>query len=199
VKAAAAGAVTLGATVMLVALVATPGQWWRGYVSEAGVPGQPHAGAYRAGLLLLAAGVAVLGRVVRVPLVAAGLPVSALLAGTSAVVPCTTGCPLPPYEPTTATDVVHASAGILGMALLAGAMVLMWLAPGPQTRVSRIVAAGAAVLTVPLGIAFGLNLLLAGRDLTGAVLERILLVVSVCWLVGTALVPDTVSRWNIAR
>ena len=59
--AAGAGfAVLAGAIVMLVALVAAPGPWLRGYVSEAGTAGQPFAGAYRWGLLVLALGVALL-------------------------------------------------------------------------------------------------------------------------------------------
>jgi hypothetical protein len=181
--AVAALAVAGGAGAMLFALVAGPGAWWQGYVSEAGTSGRPYAVVYRLGLVVLALGVALLGRALR----PAGLflLVSAVLAGTSGVVPCSDRCPLPPYEPTTPADVVHAAASILGMAGLAGAMaVTWWTAARPAIR--RLTAAGLA-LTVVLGAALGLTMLLAGRGTTGALLERVLLVVAVSWLVGAAL------------
>jgi hypothetical protein len=198
--AAAALTVTGGAGTMLTALVAAPGPWWQGYVSEAGTAGQPYAVPYRWGLVLLAIGVAMLawalrperrgpagrlGRLRHARLAAVFLAVAALLAGTSGVVPCSNQCPLPPYEPTTVADVVHAAASILGMVVLAGAMVTTWLADlRPPTR--RL-AAGAIALTAPLGAALALTMLLVGRGTLGAVLERLLLVVAVSWVVGTAL------------
>jgi hypothetical protein len=181
--AVAAFTVTAGAGVMLFALVAGPGSWEQGYVSEAGVAGRPYAVVYRLGLVLLAIGVALLGRVLR----RAGLLllVAAVLAGTSGVVPCSDQCPLPPYEPTTPADLLHTAASILGMAALAAAMAVTWSAV-VRPAVRRLTAA-ALTLTVPLGAALGLTMLLAGRDTTSALLERILLVVAVSWLVGTAL------------
>ncbi|MEU4243311.1 DUF998 domain-containing protein [Actinoplanes sp. NPDC026619] len=181
--AAAALTVTGGAAAMLFALVAGPGAWWRGYVSEAGAAGQPYAVVYRLGLILLALGVALLGRALR----RAGLLllVAAVLAGTSGVVPCSDQCPLPPYEPTTPADVVHTAASILGMAVLAVAMALTWRsAVRPAIRRLTVVA---LALTVPLGAALGLTMLFAGRGTTGALLERILLAVAVSWLIGAAL------------
>jgi hypothetical protein len=128
---------------MLVALVAAPGPWTQGYVSEAGTAGQPSAGPYRWGLILLAAGVALLGVAVRrhrpAALLLAG---AAVLAGTSGAVPCSERCPLPPYEPTTPADVVHAGAAILGMMLLAGAMIAV--ARSDLPRVARRMAAAIA-------------------------------------------------------
>jgi hypothetical protein len=108
-----------------------------------------------------------------------------VLAGTSGVVPCSDQCPLPPYEPTTPADLLHTAASILGMAALAAAMAVTWSAV-VRPAVRRLTAA-ALTLTVPLGAALGLTMLLAGRDTTSALLERILLVVAVSWLVGTAL------------
>ena len=190
--AAAALTVTGGAATTLVALVATPGPWWRGYVSEAGTAGQPYAVAYRWGLILLALGVALLGLALRPgghrpperpgrlrdgTLAAACLALAAALAGTSGAVPCSHRCPLPPYEPTTLADVVHVTASVLGMAVLAGAMAATLLADLPAP--TRRLAAGAAALTVPLGGAMGLTMLLAGRSTLGAVLERVLLLVGV--------------------
>ncbi|WP_436532280.1 DUF998 domain-containing protein [Actinoplanes sp. HUAS TT8] len=175
--AVAAVAVTAGAGVMLAALVADPGPWWRGYVSEAGAAGHPYAIIYRLGLVLLAIGVALLGRAQ--PRIGLLLLVAAGLAGTSGVVPCSDGCPLPPFEPTTLTDVVHTAASILGMFVLAAAMAAR---PAP-----RSLSTVALALTVPLGAALGLMMLFAGRGATSAILERVLLVVAVSWLVGIAL------------
>ncbi|GIM92237.1 DUF998 domain-containing protein [Paractinoplanes toevensis] len=182
--AAASGlAVTGGAGLMLYALIAAPEPWWQGYVSEAGAAGHPYAMVYRLGLVLLAAGVALLGRALRRARLL--LLVAAVLAGTSSAVPCTDRCPLPPYEPTTPADLVHTGASILGMAVLAGAMALTWKAAA-RPAIRRLTAA-ALTLTLPLSAVFGLTMLLAGRGTTGALLERILLVVAVSWLVGTAL------------
>jgi Protein of unknown function (DUF998) len=192
--AAASGAAVLcGATTMLVALVAAPGPSLRGYVSEAGTAGRPTATAYRVGLVVLAVGVALLGAALRpVPgfravarTVAPALFTAAVLAGTSGTVPCTDRCPLPPFEPTTWADVVHSAASILGVAVLAFAMVALALSPEFRAAPRRL-AACAAGLTVPLGAALGLTMLLAGRGPVGAVLERLLLAVAVSWLVGAA-------------
>ena len=181
--AVAAFIVTAGAGVMLYALVREPGPWWQGYVSEVGVAGRPYAMVYRLGLLLLALGVAVLAQASRRARLL--LLTAAVFAGTSGVVACTDQCPLPPYEPTTPADVIHTAAAILGMAVLAAGMaVTWWEASRPAIR--RL-AAAALTLTVPLGAALGLIMLFAGRGVAGAVLERVMLVVAVSWLVGTAL------------
>jgi hypothetical protein len=183
-SAAAASTVLGGAAIMLVALVAAPGPWLSGYVSEAGVAGQPLAYAYRCGLIVLALGVALLGRAFD-GWPAALLTVAAVLAGASAAMPCSARCPLPPYEPTTPGDVVHASASILGMIVLAGAMSAVAVS-ALRPAVRRLALAGAALL-VPLGAVLGLLMLLVGRSRTGADLERVMLVVAVSWLAGTAL------------
>ncbi len=196
--AATAGpAVGTGAVIMLSALIGAPGSWLTGYVSEAGTASQPYAAAYRAGLLLLALGVGLLGAAfAEQPHIRAGFPrrpgalvatllaASGLMAATSGVVSCSDRCPLPPFEPTTVADVVHTAAGIAGIALLAVAMlVVAVLDPRPVLR--RLAVAGAAG-TVPLGVALGLTMLFAGRGPLGAVLERVLLVLAVSWLVGTS-------------
>ena len=179
----AALVVAAGAAIMLVALVARPGSWLVGYVSEAGTAGQRFSGAYRSGLIGLGVGVVLLA-VHRKRLVATPLLIAAVLAGLSGAVSCSGGCPLPPFEPTTTADVVHTAAGVVGMAVLAAAMAAMWWTDdGPALR--RL-AATALAGTVPLGGALGLTMLFAGRTTTGAVLERLLLAVAVIWLVGTA-------------
>jgi hypothetical membrane protein len=189
---AAALTVTAGAATMLAALVAGPDPWWLGYVSETGTGGRPHAVAYRCGLVILALGVALLAAALRParprdrrPAAGLCLIAAAVLAATSGVVPCSEGCPLPPHEATTATDVVHTAASILGMFLLAAAMAVTWLT-GPRFATRRL-AATALVLMVPLGAGLGLTMVIAGRGALGAILERLVLVVAVSWLVGTAL------------
>ncbi|WP_250005422.1 DUF998 domain-containing protein [Actinoplanes sp. M2I2] len=183
---AAALAVTAGAVVMLIALVAPAGSWWDGYVSEAGTAGQPYAIPYRSGLVVLAAGVGLLGWALRdLRLVGGCLLVSSLLAATSGLVACSDTCPLPPYEPSTAADIVHALASVAGMIVLAGAMAAVWFAR-PRPAMTRLAAVG-VVLIVPLGAALGLTMLFVGRSDFGAVVERLVLVVAVSWLVGTGL------------
>jgi hypothetical protein len=196
----AGAAVLLGALTMLAGLVAAPGPWTRGYISEAGTTGMPLAVAYRCGLVGLAVGVALIGRVLgRVSRpVAVLLGLAAVLAATSGVVPCTRGCPLPPYEPTTVADVSHTVASVIGMVLLAGAMALVALSRpfGPVLR--RLATVSVAVI-VPLGLALGASMLLVGRGPLSATLERAALIVAVSWLVGTAVVLATARPARPAR
>lgn len=186
--AAAGSAVLAGAVVMLVALISAPGPWLRGYVSEFGTAGQPYAVAYRTGLVLLALGAALLGFALlpRSRPAAALLVVASLLAGTSGSVSCSPGCPLPPYEPTTMADVVHASASILALVLIAGAMLAVALAP--VRFVARRLGAYAAAVMVPLGAALGVSMLVVGRSGFGAAVERLILAIAVGWLIGMSVV-----------
>ncbi|MET8148112.1 DUF998 domain-containing protein [Actinoplanes sp. NPDC049668] len=186
--AAVAGCASLaGLLIMLFALVAAPGSWLLGYISEAGTPGLPLATPYRFGLVLLAAGAGLLGLALRrrSRLVAQLLGGAAAFAATSGAVPCSGGCPLPPFEPTTAGDVVHAAATIVAALLVVGAMVTVALSPALRPAVRRL-AAAAAALIVPLGAALGAVMVLAGRVPAGAALERLVVLVGVGWVVGTA-------------
>ena len=196
---AAGSAVLAGTLIMLVALVSLPGPWFAGYVSEAGTAGRPFAIAYRCGLILLAFGVALLATALRrLRAVGALLGIAAVLAATSGAVPCSNGCPLPPYEPTTAMDVVHASASVAGMFALAAAMVAVALAPAARLAARRL-ALGAAGLTVPLGGVLGLIMLFVGRGALGAWLERLLLLVAVSWLIGTAVLTFLTDPARVER
>ncbi|SDT07077.1 DUF998 domain-containing protein [Actinoplanes derwentensis] len=113
------------------------------------------------------------------------LAVAAVLAAVSGAVPCSDQCPLPPYEPTTIADVVHAGASVVGMVVLAAAMATMWFS-APERAVRWL--AGAAVLpTVPLGAVLAVTMLVVGRGTLGAVVERLVLLIAVAWLVGVAL------------
>jgi hypothetical protein len=186
-------AALVGALTMLVTLVAAPGPWLAGYVSEAGVAGRPFAVAYRCGLILLAVGVGLLAAAFRrIPAAGALLGLAAVLAATSGAVPCSSGCPLPPFEPTTVTDVVHAAASIAGMVSLAAAMVAVVAARVLRPATRRLAACSAA-LTVPLGGYLGLTMLFVGRGGLSAPLERLLLVVAVSWLIGTAILTNLPS------
>jgi hypothetical protein len=209
--AALAGVTVLaGALTMLAGLIAAPGPWTAGYVSEAGTTGMPLDLAYRWGLGGLALGVALLGAALHRDSrpVAVLLGVAAVLAATSGVVPCTDGCPLPPYEPTTVADVSHTVASVIGMVVLAGAMALIALSRTFDVVLRRLATVAVAVI-VPLGAALGLTMLLAGRGPLGATLERATLVVAVSWLIGTALgtalprptrrEPDRGSRAMVGR
>jgi hypothetical protein len=194
---AAACAVLSGAILMAVALVAAPGPWSAGYVSEAGIADQPFAVAYRIGVIVLAAGVALLGLAVHrpAPLAAALLGLAATLAAISGSVACTSQCPLPPFEPTTLADVVHATAAIAGMVTLAAAMGAIMLSSAD--RALRRLAAVGAVMTVPTGAALGLTMLFLGRSTLVAALERVLLAIAICWLIGTSvLLTRPEQRWR---
>jgi hypothetical protein len=247
--AGAGTAVLAGAVIMLVAVLAAPGPWIHGYVSEAGTAGQPLAITYRWGLSLLAVGVALLGpalvrrtrsspapdgsagpcrqflgqpfvgrqdpgrqdpdrhfldrHFLRSARLAAALLIgSAVFAGTSAAIPCSNQCPLPPFEPTTPADVVHTAASIVGMVLLAAAMVAVALAD--LRRAQRRLAVVAAAGTVPVGATLGLTMLFVGRGPVGAGLERLLLVIAVSWLIGTSLLTVLrnsvkVEPWNHSK
>src|SRR5438045_9087608 len=136
----AVGAAALGCAAMaglLTAIAGTPGLRLRGYVSELGAPGQPWAHTYRAAILALAVGLVLLTVAVRPVsgLAAVPLGVAAPNALVAAGVHCTPGCLLPPTEPSTPSDVVHATASVAGFVLAACAMlVLAWRAAGALVR-----------------------------------------------------------------
>jgi hypothetical protein len=78
--------------------------------------------------------------------------------------------------------------------VLAGTMLALLLDPRAGTATRRL--AGVALAgTVPLGGVLGLTMLLAGRGPLGATTERLLLVVAVSWLTGTAVL--TVLRNSV--
>lgn len=243
----------VGGTVGVVVASAATGTGY-GYVSEAGVPGAPLAGLYRAGVFAVAAAMALLAGALRVHLRATlvdlhpteeigsargrtlaqacsrrtaptgrrldldrlagtiailALAVAAPLAATSGAVPCTTGCPLPPYESASHQDIAHAVASIGGFALAAVAMVVLAL-PSVTVRVpagtasargsdAALARAGTptgnrlrtasrlgAGLAVPLLAAAGLAMLIVGRGLLTGALERAAVVASLGWLVAAA-------------
>jgi hypothetical protein len=184
-----------------------------GYVSEAGAPGAPLRGTYRAGILGVAAALALLAAALRplardalardpfVRITTPGslslwagvlaLTTAAPLAATSGVVACTPGCPLPPYESPSQVDLVHALASIGGLGFAAVAMMLLAIGPpeaGSRLRLASRLGAG---LTVPLLAGAGLAMLIVGRGLVTGALERAALAVALGWLVAAAVTLAT--------
>jgi hypothetical protein len=156
-----------------------------GYVSEAGVAGSPNAQLYRLSVLAIAGSAALLAATLRRPyaLAALALAVAAPAIGLSAAVSCTPGCPLPPYEPTTAADLVHAAGSLIGVAFCALAMLaLLWRSHGRLRRLCLL----AVATGWPLLIATAISILAIGRSpITGA-LERAGLTICLLWIVTTA-------------
>ncbi|MEE6261039.1 DUF998 domain-containing protein [Plantactinospora sonchi] len=185
----AAAACTIAGTVAVVLAVrAGPGPGFGGYVSEAGTGTAGEALVYRSGVFGVAAGLVLL---------AGALPstarIAAALLGTSAAgtvvsgaVPCTDGCPLPPYESVGLADLVHGGASIGAVAAAVFAMLALCWSPGVSRAVRRF-AAVAAVVSLPLSATIGLGMLVVGRGLLVGVVERLLLGVGVLWLGVTAL------------
>ena len=220
-----------------------------GYVSEAGAPGAPLRGLYRAGvygvaiaLAFFAAAIIALVReedrrgtllrsaapgspsrwagvsrwAVGPPGVALAFAAAAPLAATSGAVSCTPGCPLPPFESPSQSDIVHALASIGGFGLATGAMLLLAIgeagavgSSGPAGATAEAAGATAeavrtrdplraasrvsAGLLVPLLAITGLVMLVTGRGLLAGLLERAALGVALGWLV-TAAVTVTIRR-----
>jgi hypothetical protein len=185
--AAVAGLSTLaGVGLIVAAVVATRRLWFGGYVSEAGVAAGPIAQLYQAGMLATAVGLVLLALSVAPTVPAAGwlLVIAGCFAGVSGAVPCSDGCPLPPYEATTLLDLLHAAASVIavaGCALAMGAVGLADAADPRWRRVSRLafwvvgaVIAGAAVA-----------MLTVGRGYVTGLLERVILVGSSLWVLYT--------------
>jgi hypothetical protein len=175
-----------GTTLLAVAVLASQGISYRGYVSEAGVAGHPYWIEYRLGIFSLAVGLVLLAGAMRSrhrP-AAVVLLMSGLLAGGSGSISCSEGCPLPPFETPTVQDLVHGGTSIVGVGLSALAiLVLAVFGPeGDLRRVSRVAVAPIALT----GLVNAYALIFIGRsELTGAA-ERLLLILIVAWCVAAA-------------
>src|SRR6266545_3289242 len=185
----AACAAVLGSAAMgglFVAVGGTPGLRVSGYVSELGAQGAPWARAYRAAILALGVGLALLA-VAYQPvsaLAATALVFAAAFATVSALVRCTPGCPLPPQVATAPADIAHASASIAAFVLAACAMLVLArvAAEDPVARLCRY----AVVLVTALGTPVGVGMVLVGRGLFTGVLERAMMAVAIAWLIGVS-------------
>lgn len=181
--AVAAGVVTLCGVVLVAQAAADGGRTITGYLSELGVETQPQAARYRAGMLLLAASVALLGTALwPITRLGAGLlGVAAVNGVVSGLVPCSDGCPLPPYEQFTAADLVHggtsaAAVGFCALAILAVARAAAGMSLGGVCLVSFGVVA-------PLVVAVGVSMLTVGRGEVTSVLERLTLSATLAWII----------------
>ncbi|WP_189171057.1 DUF998 domain-containing protein [Pilimelia anulata] len=202
VRTAAALAAALVAAGMLAMTTADLRAGVPAFVSESGTPAAPAADLYRAGVLATALGVAALGLALHrwgrgaagnanpAGRPAASLGAAALLllaapaAATSALVHCSPGCPLPPYQRATPADLVHAAASIAALGLLALAMVLLAALAPDRTLRRRCV--GAAVLAVPVLLVAASCLAFVGRSTFTGLAERAGLAAVAAWLLIVA-------------
>ncbi|GGK16599.1 hypothetical protein GCM10010124_06540 [Pilimelia terevasa] len=169
------------------------------FVSEAGTALAPAPALYRHGLLAAALGIAGLAYALHRAAVAgpgtagraapAALALAAPLAAVSGAVACSARCPLPPYERTTAADLVHAGASIAACAAIALAMLV--LARQAADAALRRRTAAAAAVAVPLFAAVAVCLLAVGRATVTGLCERAALGAAVAWLLYLA--------WHLAR
>ncbi|MGC4821176.1 DUF998 domain-containing protein [Micromonospora sp. DT63] len=187
---AATGCAVAGAVAVTVAVVAGPGPGLTGYVSEAGIAGSAHAVTYRIGVLALAGALLLIAGALPpgVRVAPALLATGAVLTAVSGAVTCSAGCPLPPFERTTVADLVHGGASIAATAAVVLAMVALAVS-GPAGAMVRRLAAGTAVLALPLCATIGLAMLVVGRGTLVGVVERLVLGLAVLWgaATGTAL------------
>ncbi len=191
-----AGLAAIGGVLFLGAVLADQGVWYAGFVSEVGVPGRPFRTAYQLGLIGVGAGVVLLAVLLRPlgALVGLALALGGVLAAASAVVPCSPGCPLPPYETPTAQDLVHAGASVAGAGLCALAVLLVALrrTDDAMRRVARV-AIGPVVL---LGLATVYGLAFLGRSTFTGTVERLLLALLIAWNVAAAVVAGRTREPN---
>ncbi|MFI6759500.1 DUF998 domain-containing protein [Micromonospora sp. NPDC050417] len=188
----AAACVLAGTVTVTLAVVVGPTSALSGYVSEAGVGAGGYVTAYRLGVL----GVAVALLLFATALAQVLRPAAGLLAagaagtGLSASVPCSAGCPLPPYEPTTAADLVHGGASIAAVACVVFAMLMVaWSAEVPPL-LRRLGLVGVA-LALPLSATIGVAMLTVGRSTLVGVVERALLGVIALWLITSTLTASS--------
>ncbi|MBB5867668.1 hypothetical protein F4553_001047 [Allocatelliglobosispora scoriae] len=181
----AAAAFAAGATGLVGLAVAVWPHGVHGYVSESGVPGTARADLYLLSIVLIAVAAALLaGALWPVCRQAGALLLAAAPAiGLSGAVTCTDGCPLPPYDPTTAQDLLHAGASIAGVGF--SALAMLAVAWWPTGRLRPIARAGVAVAW-PVLVATAACMVFVGRSGVTGVLERLGLLACVAWMLATA-------------
>lgn len=163
------------------------------YVSEGGVPGTRRATLYTFSVLSIAASAGLLAWAYRkaAPLAALALVVAAPAIALSAAVPCTQGCPLPPYEESTASDLVHAAGSMAGVGACALAMLaLAWQSAGGTRRLSVV----ALAIGWPLLLGTAISILATGRDVVTGTLERLGLAVCLLWIIAVSAVQKRPAK-----
>jgi hypothetical protein len=185
-SAVAAACVVAGGGAVTLAVIAGPAPGLTGYVSEAGITSSAFASTYRFGVLGLAAAMVLFAVTLPTALRLAGalLAASAASTVTSALVTCSNGCPLPPYDRVTLADVVHGGASVVGVAGCVFAMLALALSPRAAPSLRRLSRATATV-ALPLSAAVGLAMLLIGRSALVGLLERLLLTDVALWALAS--------------
>ena len=190
----------LGAVFIMIGVSALAHPWSNGYVSEAGATTSGHHSIYRVGIALVAISIGLLGAALIadpappahrwwprwIPAAWTLLAIGAVLGSVSSRVSCTTGCPLPPYETTTAQDMVHAvtSIGAVGFGTLAMLAIAVTYPAGAVRRLARV---GAAVCVPPL-VFLAVAILAIGRGPVTGITERAALALVLAWMTATAAV-----------
>lgn len=184
----AAACLLAGTVTVTLAVFVGPGSALTGYVSEAGVGTSRYAIAYRIGVFGVAVGLLLLAAALPAALrpAAALLAAGAVCTGLSASVACSAGCPLPPFEATTTTDLVHGGASIAAVASVVFAMLAM-ACSGAGGQVLRRLGIVGTALALPLSVTIGLAMLTLGRGAVVGVVERLLLGLTALWLITGAL------------
>ncbi|MFK3980277.1 DUF998 domain-containing protein [Micromonospora sp. NPDC050397] len=184
----AVACVLSGTVTVSLAVVVGPTSALTGYVSEAGVGAGAYATAYRLGVFGVALGLLLLAAALPRTVWPAAALLAAGAAGTglSASVTCSAGCPLPPFEQTTAADLVHGGASIAAVACVVFAMLAVAWSTGAAPLLRRLGLVG-AVVAFPLSATIGLAMLFVGRSTLVGIVERALLGVIALWLVASTL------------
>ncbi len=165
-----------------VAVVATQGVFYPGFVSEAGIAGAPHLLGYQLGVFGVSLGMVLLGVGVRALAAAAAvaLAASGVLGAVSGSVACTQRCPLPPFATPTAADLVHGAASVIGVGLCGLAVLLIAL--GRHHGPVRLLARTTLWPLCPLGALMAVELSFVGRGPLIGIAERTVLVVLLVWM-----------------
>jgi hypothetical protein len=160
----------------------------RAYISEAGVPESGHSALYRWSVLAVAVSAAFTATLGLPRLTAVILAVGAPALAVSAAITCTKGCPLPPNEATTPSDLIHAAASSFGIALCALAMVTLAMRPGTSGRRNqmRLVSLVAVALAWPLLVATVIGIAVVRHSAFTGIVERLGVAVCLVWLISTA-------------
>ncbi len=168
----------------------------KSYLSHLGARGEPTAARFQVGLMICAVGVVAVAvalwrlgqprlRVLGLSVgSAAVLLVSGVCLGLTAAVPCSPGCPLPPYGVPTTSDWVHATVAVGAFVAASAVMIIFAVASRDRwlrwsSLATGVVVAGAA----------GLGALFALVDVPsdiGGSLERVASGAGLLWLVLVA-------------
>jgi hypothetical protein len=167
------------------------------YLSELGARGEASASSFRLALYECAAGVGlvavVLFRSSASPVrsfaaraaLAVALAASGVFLALTASVPCSPGCPLPPYGEPNPTDWVHVvvAAGAFASCSLAMAIV----ARAGTGRLLRVFSSGTACVVGGAAAAGALAALVDLPGATGSVLQRVAVLAGLVWISAVGL------------